>query len=155
MKYCENCGSQMQDQDLFCNNCGSKVKNSCDEVATPCTSEKSKLVSVLKKKKVFIPLIIGILIILCGTIVMSQIRKKVNINDYLKVSFSGYDGAGVANYKLDYDGFAGAILKAQGKSSDELSVNKFMSDDVNRFLSSEIAFKFDKSKGLKMGIAQN
>jgi len=151
MKYCENCGSQMQDQDLFCNNCGSKIKNSCDEVATPCTSEKSKLVSVLKKKKVFIPLIIGILIILCGTIVMSQIRKKVNINDYIKVSFSGYDGAGVASYKLDYDGFIGAILKAQGKSSDELSVNKFMSDDFNGFLTSEIAFKFDKSKGLKNG----
>lgn len=149
MKFCQNCGTQLEDNDLFCPSCGTKSDNSTSTLEKSPSS--NPLLLKLKQKKVFIPLIIGIILIVCAIFVTTQIRKKVNINDYVSVSFNGYSGAGVATYKLDYEGFYKAILKAQGKSSDGLSDGNSAVNDISRVINSGISFTFDNTKNLKNG----
>ena len=144
MKFCQNCGTQLEDNDQFCPSCGSKIDSPTTSLEKSLSS--NQLLLKLKQKKVFIPLIIGIIIIVGAIFVATQIRKKVDINDYVSVSFTGYSGAGVATPKIDYEGFSNAILKAQGKSTDDLTrVN------INQFINSKISFTFDNTKNLKNG----
>lgn len=42
-------------------------------------------------------------------------KKRVNLNQYITVKYSGYNTAGRAYYDIDREGLVKAVLKAQGK----------------------------------------
>lgn len=62
-----------------------------------------------------IPLAIVIVAIIAIIAVSTQIKKRVNLNQYISVEYAGYNTVGKAYYKIDREGLAKAVLKAQGK----------------------------------------
>lgn len=128
MKYCENCGAKLNDDDIFCENCGAKQS----EISTPIKEPQSEQIlvnnNIQKKKKLNIKIIIPVVVVciaaIAAFIVYNQNSKKVNINDYISVNFSGYNTVGEAHFKIDKEGLNKAILKAQGKKESEI-----LSDD--------------------------
>lgn len=75
MKYCEQCGTELDDNEKFCTECGAK----CDDNESISVETKDKGLLAMKKKKLF--LIIGILIIMASVLGYFVIYPKVT--DYL------------------------------------------------------------------------
>ena len=123
MKFCENCGAQLEDEDTFCTNCGTKQTNIEETGQQPtlqqtAPSEQKAKPSVKRKlnKKAVIPLVLAVAAIVVAVTVYFQMKKRVDVNQYISVEYSGY--------KIDRDGLVKAVLKAQGKNSSQI-----LSDD--------------------------
>lgn len=58
---------------------------------------------------------VAVLILIVAVAVIMNMKKTINVNDYITVKFTGYNSVGKAEYELDEDGLTKAILKAQGK----------------------------------------
>ncbi len=78
-------------------------------------------------KKVVIIIVVAVLVfvglMVGGILIMNGIRHKqmnrhrtVNVNEYVMVDFSGYDGEGQAVVRLDYNDFYDAVLEAVSKN---------------------------------------
>lgn len=211
MKFCENCGNQLLDQDVFCANCGTAVKNEmpASEVnsenstidkteniennsqaenvtgsaqptenapatpATPVTAYNAYgqaagtatgntstgtgnsagvfFASLMKKKKILIPAVAAVLLLIIGIVVAGQLKKRVNINDFIEVKFDGYNTGGTATCNLDEEGFARAILKAQGKTATDSDIDDFYYDNIKLFNENYFDYSIDKSEDLSNG----
>lgn len=128
--FCNKCGTQLEDGALFCNNCGAKV-NQGETVATETEKvgeNKSKQENVTADTKISINLgqenesatsskfskyitgktIIGavVAIVLVIVIVIAvKSSRKIDLNKYVSVEYSGYETAGTAQWEFDSDAF--------------------------------------------------
>ena len=94
------------------------------------------------KKKLFTIFLLSLTLVLllvgCG-------GTKIDLKDYASVTFSGVDGRGTAQIDVDYKSLADTMNK--DKKSDEMISG--VVDAV--YLSTRIAYSFDKSAGLSNG----
>ena len=111
MKYCENCGAQLADEDVFCFNCGVRQVEVQQQqqplqrtVPVQSTTPVQQPVKRKINKKIMIPLAIVIVAVIAIIAVLSQIKKRVNLNQYISVEYTGYDTVGRAYYKIDREG---------------------------------------------------
>lgn len=144
MKFCENCGTQLEDTAIFCENCGAQQSQQ---------TELQQFSKVGKKlsKKVWIPVVIAVLVIAAAITVYMQIRKRVDINKYITVEYSGYDTVGTASYKIDADGLTQAILKAQGKKSSQTALDSLSGYSVYDMARGYLEVSLDKTQDLSNG----
>lgn len=123
----------MEDGVSVCSNCGASIKTankpSQEAVAVPEAAENAKAETPSKtdsvsngkklpQKKFLIGGVAGtvILIVMIAAVVLQP--KKINIEDYVSISYSGYEGHGKPKAELDINGLYMAIMKAQGKETD-------------------------------------
>lgn len=79
--------------------------------------------------------IAAVLIVIIAVIVMQP--KKINVEDYVEITCSGYNGYAVARATLDESGLYEAILAAKGKKIDYDSIDSF--EALGAALSEEMA----------------
>ena len=234
MKFCGNCGTQLNDDAIFCANCGAKIgvvsgsANTTEpaEAATPVTQEGNAVTQENEaaseagnpqgvnpqalnpgmnpqalnpgmnpqvsnpgmnpqmanqgyanpypggnmpqqppKKpmsKKTLGIIIGaaaaVLVLIIAVVIAKNIKKTINVNDYISVEFTGYDTVGKAEVKVDYDGLAEAVLEAQGKKLKQKDVDDYTWADLLDLLSWEnyalvdsVEPVLDQSEGLSNG----
>lgn len=84
-----------------------------------------------------------LLIIVVAVIAISQ-PKKVNVGDFVKIYYYGYDGYGTASAYFDEDAYYKVILEAKGKSKDKSDPIGYL-EDVWDFSNAVYSIKLDIS----------
>lgn len=106
--FCRNCGTQIADDATKCEKCGFEV---VQEVKEKKTAELKVKVDVdvkdlVQKNKKAVTIGAAAVAVLLLVIVFAVTKKTtVNLNDYITVSFSGYDTVGKATYEFDEKAF--------------------------------------------------
>lgn len=91
--FCEKCGNRIVKRGNFCEKCGTKLENARVQV-------NSREVKNVSPKIIGMVAIIAILVIILMVYGVNK-SMTVNLNDYLEVSFEGYDTAGYASVEFD------------------------------------------------------
>ncbi|MCR4596559.1 MAG: zinc ribbon domain-containing protein [Lachnospiraceae bacterium] len=140
---CSNCGADIPEGGMFCVNCGAKAEEAQqtpqqpvqNDIPGPVSADYS--VATSKPKSGInigrIVVIAAVVLVLClAVLLFFKLKKtKVNLNEYLEVTTSGYDGYGSVEVTFDSDKFIkdyrGKIkpnknLKHMIKEYDELEV---------------------------------
>lgn len=134
--FCEKCGAKLDEGALFCEKCGQKVAQDPAAGSRPAAAQTEKAgkeapgaqtgkkapaaaskaagsgASKLFKNKKFLGAIGIAVVALIVIIVIAVQPKKINLNDYVTVEFSGYETIGTARVVIDQDGLAEAVAKA-------------------------------------------
>lgn len=106
--FCRNCGAQIADDATKCEKCGFEVVQEVQEKKT--TELKLKVdvdvKELVQKNKKAVTIGAAVAAVLLLVIVFALTKKTtVNLNDYVTVTFSGYDTVGRAYYEFDEKAF--------------------------------------------------
>ncbi len=128
MKVCGKCGREVKDDAIFCTYCGVNIAES-NQVAqekeerpysvvgqsnSRVQSKVEPIIQKLKTNKKIVVLIMAVVVIIAVLIsvlvtINNKKKRTINIEDYLTVSFEGYEGYGTAYVYKDSDGLTEAI----------------------------------------------
>ena len=152
--FCPNCGKQLPDDSTFCEHCGTKIEAEQlqgapsapaqspvqPSVQAPVPSQPaqpSPLTEFVKNNKKMVGIGAGVLVLLIAVVAFIATRpQKVKLEDYVSVTFSGYDTMGNATYTFDVEAFckeyAGKIeyqTPALGESMDDQAICQMLLQD--------------------------
>lgn len=166
MKFCENCGTQLQDIDKFCVKCGQPISEDIEaghqsQSININLSASENINNIKSEKKPFklqksgiIAMIIGAVVLICGiagVMIYHNIKRQVDINECITVTYDGYNGIGTAQYKFDSEKMYQQIMKAGGKvEHNDLSGLLNSSKDIYEILKN-IDISLDKKDHLSNG----
>lgn len=122
--FCGNCGKENADGVKFCMNCGKPLVDQSEKVekaeagvstetkASGSNAGANKILDKIKSlpKQVLIGIccaIVALVVIIC---VVINANSTINLNDYITIEVTGYDGYGRATVEIDWD----AIEKKYG-----------------------------------------
>lgn len=94
---CPNCKNEIPEDSLFCPECGAKSGKKGEIPKEPGKSKGKRNLGII------IGGLLGICLIFA--IAHTLIKPEINLNEYLTVSFNGYDTAGSATAKFDTERF--------------------------------------------------
>lgn len=95
MSVCPGCGAKNRTKDAFCVKCGSQLKLNVENEE----NRESK-----KKKGKGLVIVLGLLaVLIVAFIIYGNKNTRIRLNDYVSVSFEGYDGYGSATAKIEWD----------------------------------------------------
>lgn len=178
MKFCGNCGTQLDDDVCFCPNCGTRIDFMPDNSGSAETASEMQNQNYgnpngypgmnmppqpkkpVNKKKLGIIIGAVVAVLLVFVIVFAIVRnvkRTINVNEYISVEFTGYDTVGQAEVKFDVDGFDAAVMKAQGKKIKNNPDDYTWNDLVDLMswedyaLADSIETELDKSENLSNG----
>ena len=126
--FCEKCGSKIEDDSLFCSVCGERVNrtekkaDSADDGIKSDNSAEPAAVQIApakNRKKIAVIAVAAAAVIAIAValiFIINNISKTIDLNKYVEVEFSGYDGYGKASAHLDTD----RIYKDYEKKFDNL-----------------------------------
>lgn len=124
---CRKCKREIPDDSIFCPECGANQETAENSVKLNTNSgSRKKFAAVLGG-------LLGIVLIVVAAVLM--IKPTINLNDYLTVSFEGYDTVGRAVAEFDEERFRDAY---KGELPEE-----FVSDYVD--------WEFDRDRDLSNG----
>lgn len=132
MKYCPKCGTMIEDTTQECPKCHVQINNSNQKQA----SEMS-MASAAPKKQINSKIIAGsiasvvalVVVLIVIFTISSRSRRTINLNDYISVTFSGYESVGKATVHVDSAGLNSALLKAVGRENKK---NSNLNDAINQ-----------------------
>ena len=110
--FCKKCGTELDDNALFCTKCGAKT-DSEEKIQEPVTVTNTNLVKKEKKTGNISSIITGRNIIIAAIVIIAIIciavgmkaSKKINLNKYMTITYSGYNGIGTASWEFDSTAF--------------------------------------------------
>ena len=172
--YCENCGTKNKDGVKFCIGCGQPLGHSVNSKADnmPNSSEthygetgyinqamnknygqiKNKGKMIPKKALIGICLAVVALIVILFVIISTK-KTTIDLNKYLTINSSGYDGYGIVEARIDWD----AIEKDYGS---KVSFTKTAKNEYGFLLSlmtpieaieESVSITLDESRGVSNG----
>ena len=160
---CPNCKETIDDNSKFCEHCGAKIEQpqndqftqapQNDQFAQAPQQQQFNNPLMQRKpvdKKVFVAIGALAAIIILAVVLVVTHKKKIDLNEYVTVNFSGYDTYGVATIDFDYDTFY-ADLEDKVKKSSKKSADYEDYDDLEELLSdydwSDLADDFSDAAG--------
>ena len=128
-KFCPNCGSPVESGDIYCASCGTVIPligeteqdridigqiSKADSRMQVSAPSIGKLIDKVKSIPVFALAGAGLAIVLLvgGILFVSNSAKTIDLDKYLSIETSGYEGYGTAEVKLDWE----AMEKDHGSS---------------------------------------
>lgn len=183
--FCAKCGAELKDSAKFCGACGTPVaiaEEVVKETVQPIVTENVntnatttpvevdatpvKPAKEPKEKKPVNKKIVKIISIVAAVVVAAIVAlvvvlnqpKKIKLDKYIKVEFTGYDGRGVAEVTLDKDGLKQELIK-------KLKLNTLKGTDISSLVSAKyqaqlkklneclkvVDYEVDNTTGLKNG----
>ena len=159
--FCRNCGTQIADDATKCEKCGFEV---VQEVKEKKTTELKLKVDVdvkelIQKNKKAVTIGAAAVAVFLLVIVFALTKKTtVNLNDYVAVTFSGYDTVGRAYYEFDEKAFLNDFgdeieMKKKKGNSDLEEMYEFLSDvsGAELLLYNCVSGSLDKTSELSNG----
>ncbi len=107
---CPNCNSVVSEGSRFCENCGTKLETQAT-AQTPVqpTNQVQPVAPVSPKKpldkRIIIAAAAAFVFIMITIVSVATHKHKINLNDYVKVEFEGYETFGKAKVTFDYNAF--------------------------------------------------
>ncbi len=176
MKFCSNCGTQLEDDAVFCTNCGTKqeelkqdnkeeVNNASQTVdstvngAEASNNQKAnngfagfidKLKNDKKTRSICIGAMAAVIVLICILVGVNNAHHTVDLTKYYHVTFEGADTKGHAYVDVDENGLYDALTEAGGKkmkNNDGLFSPQFT---IEATISTEITPNEDLSNGDKV-----
>ena len=97
--YCPKCGNEVPDKSSFCPKCGEKLNEQIEAVKAehPIGNKTNKKLPI----KMIAPIVACIVVCIIIIAAVANRRVKINLNDYVTVTFEGYDTRGKARYEFD------------------------------------------------------
>ena len=143
---CPNCGTEIGEDVKFCTSCGTPLdhQGAAPESGAGRGPERSG------KKPLPMRLIIGgcaaaAAVIILIVVLMMQ-PKKINLEDYVVVEFSGYNTAGTATAYLDTERLSGKLADSIGKDANSLEMMTALPTCLGT-----VEVSLDQSSGLSNG----
>lgn len=133
MKYCAKCGNQMNDDVQFCPACGTPVAGA--KPAAAATTAKPAKSGKGKSKLIGIGIVAVLAIVLIAFVGSKLGGKKVDMKDYVTVSFSGYNTVGTAYYELDRVGLRLDMVNLISPTASETDILNNLINDMSIRLS--------------------
>lgn len=153
--FCKNCGTQIADTATKCEKCGFELEKQVQNKKNDKLEMKMDInVNQIFQKYKKIAIVGAAVIVLVVVVILMVANKKtvVNLNDYVTVTFSGYDSIGTAEYEFDRDAFLfdyeNVIMKKVKKDN---TTKYFDNPGASSFLSSCVEGKIDKDSDLSNG----
>lgn len=93
-----------------------------------------------------------LIIIIVSLVLVANHKTKINLSDYIKVSYDGYDAYGTASVEFDYDKYLDDLMKASSSFK-----RVYMSEGANNLLSyyydmiNSLDYSLDKNSELSNG----
>ena len=151
VKYCTECGTQLDDSARFCTNCGSKIDFQPDNPA----NEYQKNLEKPGRKRAKIPQLAGINEFRDDSIVIKKTEEVIPIKDIENFSLHQSTRSLWSDIKVDFD-YNGLHYRTQQAGSDKGKLqtleNKIKARDMQKFANVEnnaSESKIDKLKELK------
>lgn len=95
--FCGNCGNKIEEGERFCSACGNSV-----EVEKLSENSSANLASIkMPSFKCIMAIVAVMVIILGGFVVIKNKKYKIDVNDYMVITFQGCDG--YASAVVDFD----------------------------------------------------
>lgn len=104
--FCKSCGAENTDSAKFCKGCGQ-----------PLITVEKKIKT--KSKRSLVVAAIAVVVIILGIFVWIRAASTINLNDYLTIEVTGYNGYGEAFATIDWVSFAEKNEKKISMSADE------------------------------------
>jgi hypothetical protein len=164
--FCGNCGFKNEDSASFCGKCGSQLKQSSIQAGnTPVIGsvskvqfDKDKILSVVNSiknmpRKQLGGVLAAIAVVIIAIIAGTNYTPTINLNNYVKVEYDGYEGYGSASAYVDWY----AIEEKYGskvsftKAARSLWGYSEVEDSVAYVLQQYISIDLDKSYNLVNG----
>ena len=129
--YCSNCGAENDNSVKFCSKCGKALDN--NQTNTSNASSKAGANQFFEKikalpKKILLGGIAGIVVLILLICIGVNSSKTINLNKYVTVETSGYDGFGKAKVTVDWDAI-------EEKYGDKISYTKAAKKEYGDLLS--------------------
>lgn len=112
MKYCPECGTQLNDDALFCRECGHKFENvNVQKSNVNSGSNQTSTLNIPKlnlksiNKKTIIVAAVVVLAVIAGILFFTR-KPTLDLNDYITVTYDGFEGEGQAYLEFDNSAFA-------------------------------------------------
>ena len=177
---CPNCNKEIKDDSKFCEFCGTPIQGNSEGAAQPVQSQEPvnpaqpqagqvmppKKAPMDKKTQMRIGIIAAavVLVLVVAVVLIKTHKTKIDLQDYAKVNFSGYDKYGKAELDFDNVKFMKDFAEAAG-IGDDLEDYESISDlydldkgDLKDITEAVAIFeeittgcKLDKESGLKNG----
>lgn len=170
---CTQCNTEMPNDAVFCTNCGMKMPQQASQPQMNVNTQSGKK-SPLSQKQLGIIcgiVVAAIVVIVIIAMVIANRKTTLNMWDYAKVSYEGYDGYGTASIewnkeKLIKDAIKGMKMNSKDKEDlldaykdddsedfeDIMDDNDYDADDFEDLFSDLIdKSKLDKTEDLKNG----
>lgn len=169
--FCKKCGAENDNGAKFCKSCGAPLASNGDDhrvegssssssenqdktplsanAAISNLAEKSKKLS----KKALIGICGAVVAIIAIIVIASNAGKTINLNDYVTVEATGYDGYGSASISIDWD----AIEKKYGKKIAYTNASKKTLGGFSSLmtpldtLEASVSVKLDQDRNLSNG----
>lgn len=172
MKFCPYCGKQLDDNAKFCAGCGKQLdgeslntasNGNSNAAATQNTNVQSANsqtgVQTSDKKKSNFNTLIGVAAVAVIAIVVAVVfllnhKKTIDLNDYVKVEFNGYDTLGTATVRFDTERFEEDLSKkAKGINKKDYSDDDWFSPEEKLYLiaGEAYSYKLDNTSDLTNG----
>lgn len=150
--FCEKCGSKIEDGALFCSSCGSKQEVRSGESVQKENVKATMKQSANQKGKLIGVAAIGVIVILAVIFLLTGSKKiSVDINEYMTVSFSGYDSCGYVDVDIDKDAIQDLLVE-EGIDSSASEYPELDQDDIAKKVAVSIDTDIDlENKALSNG----
>lgn len=136
--FCESCGTENDNGAKFCKKCGAPLKAAAENgqaqknggaLASPQKGQPTvKMPVITKKSGIIIGAVAAVLAVIVIICIMVNAAPTIDLNKYLVVETSGYDGFGTANAYIDWDAI-------QEKYGDKLSFSSQAKKQYGKLLS--------------------
>ena len=123
--FCEKCGTKNPDDAKFCEKCGAPLNNAPAASSQPAGAPKASKPLPIKG---IVAAIAVVAVLVVGFIFVQKMGRTIDLNKYMTVDASGYDGYGTAVVTVDWDAI-------EEKYGEKLSLNKKATDELGIFSS--------------------
>ena len=164
--FCRNCGCKNDDTAMFCRECGSKLVVDSNEkvipnptpIIVPTNTQQMRIgveniLDIFKSmpKKILAGAGIGIVAIVVMAFVMVNVNSTINLDDFVKVSYEGYEGYGYASVSIDWAGLENKYGNKLKYTNAGLSAYETFEPPVDVLKEYISVPCLDKSEGLSNG----
>ena len=84
-------------------------------------------------------------------VLVANHKTKINLSDYIKVSYDGYDAYGTASAEFDYDKYLDDLMKASSSFKKAYNSDITWSSIADYYDAVDIDYDLDKTSGLSNG----
>lgn len=108
--YCKQCGKELKEGENICENCGTQNVEEVKENANKNNQFLEKLKTNKKMQYSLIGIIAAIVVLIIILAAYQQSKKTINLEDYVKIEFSGYNTKGTARIDFDEEQFTKDVM---------------------------------------------